>query len=164
MNKKPFFNFLKFIISFSLISSLLLYSCSEPCDGESFFSWLSINFIILDRDTEQNFFTNNNSGYLYSNFKVVDELGNECSKDDILIFPNYGDTNDAMSQELIKYYFFHFNDADTDTLKVIVKGTYSDPCDYEIAEYIKVYYNKTVVYYNLYPVSGYETDLIKIYK
>ncbi len=144
---------------------MMINSCSEPCDGDSFFEWFGFSFVILDEETHENFFNNQNPDYTYQNFMVYDSEGNECGRDGITFFPyddnRYKEIDVALRQPLTKYYFFRFNEYDQDTLKVIVKGTYSDPCSYEMTEYVKIYYNDKVVYYNLYRAPD---ETVKIYK
>lgn len=160
------------IQTFSKLSKLLflpllffINSCTEPCDGDSFYEWLTIDFVILDRETQKNFFPTSNPNYNYSDFKVTESSGEVYENNTIQIFHDgLNDTQSTFESALTKYYYFDYNDYDQDTLKIIVKGTFSDPCGYEIAEYIKVYYNNQVVYYDLFPPHGYETDTVKIYK
>lgn len=158
--------------TFSKLAKLLflpllfvINSCAEPCDGDSFYEWLRIDFVILDRETKEDFFQTSNPDYIYSDFTVTNSSGDVFENNSIQIFPDgIMDTRNTFESAQTKYYYFHYNDYDQDTLKIIVKGTYSDPCGYEIAEYIKVYYNNQVVYYDLFPPYGYETDTVKIYK
>lgn len=156
------------LISFFIIFFSMLKSCSEPCDGDSFFEWLGFSFIILDEDTHENLFSTSHPNYNYSDFRVYDLEGNEYEKDYTQIFPNNDNTgnerSNALSHPITKYYYLRFNDYDQDTLKVVVKGNYSDPCAYEITEYIKIFYNDKVVYYNLFPENALYDDTIKLYK
>jgi hypothetical protein len=144
---------------------LLTPSCMEPCDGDSFFEWFAFDYVILDPETNENFFNNQNPDYTYQNFKVYDQEGNECDKGVITFFSfgdsRYNEVEAAIRAPLTKYYVFSYNDYDKDTLKVTVKGTYSDRCAYQIIEYVKVYYNNKVIYYMLYKDDG---EDVKIYK
>ena len=147
------------------IALLLTPSCMEPCDGDSFFEWFAFSYSILDPATNENFFNNQNPDYTYQNFKVYDQYGNECDRG-VITFFSYGDSRyneveAALGAPLTKYYIFSYNDYDKDTLKVTVKGTYTDRCAYQIIEYVKIYYNNEVVYYMLYKGDG---EDVKIYK
>jgi hypothetical protein len=137
----------------------------EPCDGDSFFEWFAFSYAILDPVTDENFFNNQNPDYTYQNFKVYDQYGNECDRG-VIEFFSYGDNRyqeieAALRAPLTKYYIFSYNDYDKDTLKVTVKGTYTDRCAYQIIEYVKIYYNNEVIYYMLYKDDG---EDVKIYK
>jgi hypothetical protein len=137
----------------------------EPCDGDSFFEWLAFDYVILDPETNENFFNNQNPDYTYQNFKVYDQEGNECDKGVITFFSfgdnRYKEVEAALKAPLTKYYVFSYNDYDKDTLEVTVKGTYSGRCAYQVVEYVKIYYNNKVVYYMLYKDDG---ESVKIYK
>ncbi len=120
------------------IALLLTPSCMEPCDGDSFFEWFAFSYSILDPATNENFFNNQNPDYTYQNFKVYDQYGNECDRG-VITFFSYGDSRyneveAALGAPLTKYYIFSYNDYDKDTLKVTVKGTYTDRCAYQIIE------------------------------
>ncbi len=166
MIKKHFFSVVRFLlVVFTVITILLTPSCREPCDGDSFFEWLGFSYVILDPDTRENFFNNQNPDYTYQNFHVYDQFGNECERGMIDFFPlgdnHYNEVEAALKAPLTKYYIFSYNDYDKDTLTVTVKGTYSDPCAYQIVEYIKILYNNKVIYYMLYEGDDKE---VKIYK
>jgi hypothetical protein len=156
---------LKFVSLLFAIPLLLTPSCMEPCDGDSFFEWFGFGFVVLNPETGENFFNNQNPDYTYQNFKVYDQYGNECDRG-VIEFFSYGDNRyqeieAALRAPLTKYYIFSYNDYDKDTLKVTVKGTYTDRCTYQIIEYVKIYYNNEVVYYMLYKGDG---EDVKIYK
>ena len=147
---------------------LFLNSCHELCDGDSFFEWLTVEYQIIDSKSGNDFFlAYQNPDYNLYNLKVYD-LEGKVYDDQIGIFENKNgmyEKKAAMKQPISKIYYFQYNDYDTDTMRVVVKGVYSDPCQYEECEYLKVYYNEKLVYYGFRPgVFFSDDDKIKLYK
>jgi len=135
----------------------ILTSCGgEGCDDDSYYEYTALNLSIINPATGKNFFQNTNPDYSFSNFSITDSSGYSYALNPFELFRYDNDFSNtervqSLHHPLTKQYLFHFNEYDQDTLKIIVRGAYTEDCYYEIMKYLKIYYNDKLIFYDLYP-------------